>query len=109
MHTGDWWWNIQQQLPEGATVVPLLLGSDKTLLTQHQGDTSVWPVYLTIGNLSSQIRRSQTRPGSILLGFIPVVKNSEKPVKLKICHESIGAMLERKYFGIIIYNSIRGS
>lgn len=38
IHTGDWWWSQQEQLPENATVVPLLLATNKTVLTQHHGN-----------------------------------------------------------------------
>lgn len=32
MHTGDWWWDLQQEpeLPDGATIVPLIISTDKT-------------------------------------------------------------------------------
>ena len=96
MHTANWWWETQQKLPEGATVVPLLLATDKTVLTQHHGDTASWPVYLTIGNLSRQIRRKQTRPGSILLGFIPIVSSNTDDIKATIWHKALSTMLERK-------------
>jgi len=33
----DWWWETQEQLPLGATVVLIILASDKTQLTQHTG------------------------------------------------------------------------
>jgi len=71
MHTGSWWWEQQKSLPPGGTVVPVLLASDKTQLTQHHGDKSSHPVYVTIGNLDKSTRRSQTRPSKILLGFLP--------------------------------------
>ena len=57
MHTGDWWWSQQQSLPAGATIVPLLMATDKTVLTLHHGDLSLWPVYLTIGNLDTATRK----------------------------------------------------
>ena len=38
MHTADWWWNMQTKLLENATVVLLLLSTDKTILTYHYGD-----------------------------------------------------------------------
>ena len=74
MNTGDWWWDIQSQLSVGATVVPILIATDKTQMTQHHGDQSLWPVYMTIGNLDRATRRSQTRPGLVLVGLIPIVK-----------------------------------
>ena len=45
---------MQEKLPD---VVPLLIGIDKTVLTQHHGDLSAWPIYMTLGNLDSHSRR----------------------------------------------------
>ncbi|TDL13314.1 hypothetical protein BD410DRAFT_701578, partial [Rickenella mellea] len=33
MWTGDWWWKMQDLLPEGATISPVILSTDKTQLT----------------------------------------------------------------------------
>ncbi|KAG1788447.1 uncharacterized protein HD556DRAFT_1447846 [Suillus plorans] len=37
MWTGDWWWEMQGRLPEGAVVAPVILASDKTSLLQFRG------------------------------------------------------------------------
>jgi Plavaka transposase len=96
MHTADWWWRLQDELPEHATVVPLIIASDKTILTQHHGDKAAWPVYLTIGNLNHQIRRTPSLPAMILLGFIPLCRNGEDRVlKGELYHTALKYMLER--------------
>ncbi|KAG0708022.1 hypothetical protein DFH29DRAFT_979602 [Suillus ampliporus] len=46
MWTADWWWQKQGELPEGATIAPVILASDKTSLSQFRGDKSAWPIYL---------------------------------------------------------------
>jgi len=38
MNTGDWWWDTQDQLPAGVTIVPVICASDKTHLTNFSGD-----------------------------------------------------------------------
>ncbi|KIJ10756.1 hypothetical protein PAXINDRAFT_16302 [Paxillus involutus ATCC 200175] len=59
MWTADWWWEMQasacEHLPAGAVVAPIILASDKTSLSQFRGDQEVWPVYLTIGNISKDV------------------------------------------------------
>ncbi|KAI0633956.1 hypothetical protein C8Q77DRAFT_1193668 [Trametes polyzona] len=73
MHTGRWWWGTQAQLDErlpGATVVPVIISSDKTQLTSF-GTKTAYPVYLTIGNLPKDIRRKPSRRGQILLAYLP--------------------------------------
>lgn len=96
LHTGNWWWDIQRQLPRDATVIPLLLGTDKTMLTQHHGDQKAWPIYLTIGNLSRRARRAQKRPGCILLGFLPVIKGlNADDLTAHVWHEAVKIIMER--------------
>jgi hypothetical protein len=96
MNTAEWWWETQLALPATSTIVPLLLATDKTLLTQHHGDTTAWPVYLTIGNLDRKTRRSQKRPGQVLLGFLPVMAKDTEDVKSQVWHMAMGLILKRE-------------
>ncbi|KAI9640247.1 hypothetical protein NHQ30_011297 [Ciborinia camelliae] len=102
MNTGTWWWEMQEKLPSGATVVPLLLASDKTQLTKLRGDICAWPVYISIGNLSRNIRKQQKVPSKLLLGLIPIPSglthavdaNVSRAVKSHLYHESLRLMLK---------------
>ncbi|KAN0105222.1 hypothetical protein V8E52_011254 [Russula decolorans] len=76
MYTCDWWWTIQETLEmcqPGATIIPVILSSDKTQLTVFR-DNTAYPIYLTIGNISKNIRRKPSRMAQILIGFIPTSK-----------------------------------
>ena len=55
INTGDWWWDPQDQLPAGVTIVPVICASDKTYLTNSLGNQHGWPLYLTIGNIQKDI------------------------------------------------------
>jgi len=44
---------VQSSLDDGDTVVPMIFLSDATHLTNFSGDKKAWPVYMTIGNLST--------------------------------------------------------
>ena len=58
MHTANWWWATQLELEKdkpGATIIPVIISSDKTQVTTW-GGKSVYPVYLTIGNLPKEIQ-----------------------------------------------------
>ena len=62
------------KLLSGATIAALILSSDKTQLTQFQGDKKAWPVYLTIGNISKKICCQPSTHATILVGYLPVAK-----------------------------------
>ncbi|KAJ7871067.1 hypothetical protein B0H13DRAFT_2555721 [Mycena leptocephala] len=73
MHTGKWWWSTQKQVEAnnpGATIIPILLSSDKTQLTMF-GNKTAYPVYMTIGNIPKEIRCKPSRRAYILLAYLP--------------------------------------
>ena len=103
MYTGDWYWKQQMKHPPKVTIILILLSSDKTVMSLSHGDQTLWPVYITISNLDSKIRRSQTRPSTLLLGSIPIVhehsedgNNKNQDLKAKIYHLALTTMLQCK-------------
>ncbi|KIJ65793.1 hypothetical protein HYDPIDRAFT_109810 [Hydnomerulius pinastri MD-312] len=76
LHTGKWWWQTQKSVEErtpGATIVPILLSSDKTQVTLFR-NKAAYPIYMTIGNLPKDIRRKPSRGAQILVGYLPTAK-----------------------------------
>jgi hypothetical protein len=61
-------------LLKGLTVVPVILSTDKTRLTSFVGGKQAWPVYMTLGNISKEIRHDVSLGASILVAYLPVVK-----------------------------------
>ena len=95
MNTGKWWWatqvrcshvfkmcnlfltrELQEELEKensGATVIPVIISSDKTQLTVF-GNKSAYPVYMTIGNLPKDVHSKPSRRGQILLAYLPMTR-----------------------------------
>jgi hypothetical protein len=53
--------------------VPIILGSDKTVVSIATGNNEYWPIYLSIGNIHNNTRRAH-RNGVVLLGFHAIPK-----------------------------------
>lgn len=77
--TGDWWWSIQSMLhprqitpSQGScTVIPIILSSDKVLHGAQSGNSTSWPLYLTLGNIPSNKRWLLTKPHARLVALLP--------------------------------------
>ena len=54
-------------------LVPIIISSDKTTVSIGTGQNEYWPVYLSIGNIHNNIRRTH-RNGVVLLGFLAIPK-----------------------------------
>ncbi|KAJ7429562.1 hypothetical protein B0H11DRAFT_1944597 [Mycena galericulata] len=100
MWTASWWWEIQKRLPPGATVAPLILSSDKTMLSNFRGDNSAWPVYLTIGNIGKETRRQVSSHATVLIGYLPIPKfdcfdkNTRSLAKYRLFHECMAVIMQ---------------
>jgi hypothetical protein len=79
MWTGDWWWEMQERLhPDGripetgsATVIPIILSSDKTLFGSMSGTQIAWPVYMTVGNVPMKKRWLPSKTNARCIGLLP--------------------------------------
>ncbi|KAF8441111.1 hypothetical protein BGX38DRAFT_1096925 [Terfezia claveryi] len=77
MNTASWWWDQQQLIPVSTTLVPVLLASDQTHLTNFSGDKKLWPLYMSIGNIKSSIRNKLT-----MNAWIPIALLLTPPKRL---------------------------
>ncbi|KAJ7875486.1 hypothetical protein B0H14DRAFT_3083210 [Mycena olivaceomarginata] len=85
---------------EGATLILIILASDKTQLTRFSGDQQAWPVYLTIGNIDKSTCRHPSMHATVLLGYIPVAKleifskKKRSAVGYQLFHDCMRRMLQ---------------
>jgi hypothetical protein len=91
-----------QHLPDGATVAPIIIGTDKTNLTQFSGGKCAYPVYLTLGNLPRAIRRKPSEHACILIAYLSpekcrrgsFTKNFQRARNRRLFHESMHLILD---------------
>jgi len=63
---------LQDQLPVGASIVPIIVASDKTPVTGHTGGLEMHPVFVSIGNIQSDVRMQATSHAWQCVAFVPV-------------------------------------
>lgn len=102
MHTADWWWemqvcfrddgdsqisscqtltNHQMTLPVGSSLIPVLITSDQTCLTNFSGDKKLWPMFMSLGNIPSGIRNKPSNQAWILLALLPIGPKRTKSLR----------------------------
>ncbi|KAL1687786.1 hypothetical protein GGG16DRAFT_61384 [Schizophyllum commune] len=78
MHTGKWWWDTQVEVEKktkrtGATIIAVIFSSDQTQVTLFR-NKSVYPLYMTLGNIPKEIRRKPSACAYVLLAYLPTSK-----------------------------------
>jgi len=92
MNMGDWWWDTQDQLPAGVTIVPVICASDKIHLTNFSGNQHAWPLYLSISNIRQNICRTPRKCTWIPVGLIPCPPKGAKNTD-EAWHSVVGTVL----------------
>ena len=84
----------------GATIVPILISTDKTLLTLFR-NKSAYPIYLTVGNIPKEIRRKPSARAYVLLGYLPTTrlenvtnKAARRRLLANLYHSCMGKILK---------------
>ena len=78
---------------ESVNVLPILVSSDKTELTKC-GKRTIWPIYVTCGNFSTEIMTSEK--GSQLSGFCPYLPYNDEELKRMLFNYGIQAKGKQK-------------
>ncbi|KAG9092990.1 hypothetical protein FS749_015280 [Ceratobasidium sp. UAMH 11750] len=98
---GDWWWRMQNILGPYVTIAPIIISTDKTKMTVFSGNQKAWPVYMSLGNISSDIRRRPSERTTVLIGFMPIsdltnISNEEERSRCgwQLFHSCMESILE---------------
>ncbi|KAF8124479.1 hypothetical protein EV363DRAFT_1178092 [Boletus edulis] len=67
----------EQEENHGAMFVPIILASDKTVVSVATGQNDYWPIYITTGNVHNSARRAHGQAVS-LLGFLSIPKSDKE-------------------------------
>ncbi|KAF8594839.1 hypothetical protein BDV93DRAFT_565013 [Ceratobasidium sp. AG-I] len=99
-----WWWEEQNKLAKqgkrDATILPLIVATDQTVLSVMCGGQKAYPVYVTVGNINKDARRKPSKRAMALLVYLPVdafedITNDAKRRRLKaeLVHRAMEKML----------------
>jgi hypothetical protein len=92
MKTGNWWWNRQNTLPAGATIVPVICAFARTHLTNCSGEQHAWLLYLMIGNTRKDIHPTPEMHPCFLGLLIPCSRKGAKNTD-EAWHSAVGTVL----------------
>jgi len=71
--TDEWSQGLLESQQPGATVLPIIVSTDKTQLMVF-GRKQAYPVYMTIGNIPKEIHRKPLCSTQMLIAYIPTTK-----------------------------------
>ncbi|KAH9165648.1 hypothetical protein EDB89DRAFT_2116030 [Lactarius sanguifluus] len=81
--TGDVAWSMQSQLPDGATLLGVVLSSDKTNISAMTGGRVAHPLLISLANLLMDFRMKGTNHAFLLLVLLPVPNFIHKDSKTR--------------------------
>ncbi|KAH7918561.1 hypothetical protein BV22DRAFT_1024408 [Leucogyrophana mollusca] len=98
--SGDRAWDLQKSLPPEASLLGIILSSDKTQITNMTGDRAAHPLLLSLANLDGDIRNKTSANAYLLIALLPVAKFTHKNTRIqgvlrdRLLHQSLDLVLE---------------
>ena len=99
---------VKATLRLGDTLVPLIFMSDGTHLSNYAGNKKEWPVYMTIGNLSSKIGQMPSTQTVVMVALLPIPINNrnipqkqldeQRQTKREVLNEVLRRVLQPRTF-----------
>ena len=85
-------------MPDGTTIISIILSSDETHLTNFSGDKSMHAVYMSIGNIPNRTRRKVNAGAWMVLARLPTSKFPKTNFRTKSEAERMPGILKRQLF-----------
>ncbi|KAJ4496908.1 hypothetical protein C8R41DRAFT_708635, partial [Lentinula lateritia] len=98
--SGNRAWQMQSQLPEGATLLGTILSSDKTTVSVITGNRVAHPLLISLANIDSDLLSKASLYLFNLLALLPVPKYIERKTSVRgvlenrLYHECLDIVLE---------------
>ncbi|KAJ7916120.1 hypothetical protein B0H13DRAFT_2231709 [Mycena leptocephala] len=93
--SGDVAWDLQDQVPEGATILGTVLSSDKTQLTAMTGNRQAHPLLISLADIDMDFRTKACHHAFLLLALLPIAKFREKNPEI------VGVLASRLFHAIL--------
>ncbi|KAG1856780.1 hypothetical protein F4604DRAFT_1931785 [Suillus subluteus] len=98
--TGDHAWELQEDLPDGATLLGVVLSSDKTKVSNLAGNRYAHPLLITLANIDPDVRAKGSLQAYIPLALLPVAKFIHRVKRMhgvladQLLHQCIDIVIE---------------
>ncbi|KAG1790414.1 uncharacterized protein HD556DRAFT_1446143 [Suillus plorans] len=98
--TGDTAWSMQSQLPDGATLLGVILSSDKTNITNMTGGRVAHPLLISLANIKMATRNKASSHAFLLTALLPIaeflhpVKRMQSVLEARLVHQCLDIVLE---------------
>ncbi|KAJ6582017.1 hypothetical protein B0H19DRAFT_930711 [Mycena capillaripes] len=86
--TGEGAWQMQEALPDGATLLGVIATSDKTNISVMNGDRVAHPFLTSLANINMNFLMKASNHAFVMTALVPVPKF--------LCHKDIRGLMERR-------------
>jgi len=89
----------QEALPPGATLLGIVLSSDKTNISVMNGNHMAYPLLISLANINTSIRSKASLHAYLLLALLPIAKFSHKHTRIRsllqdrLVHQALSVVL----------------
>ncbi|KIM68966.1 hypothetical protein SCLCIDRAFT_104154 [Scleroderma citrinum Foug A] len=78
--SGDHAWSMQEVLPMGATLLRVVLSSDKTNISVMSRNHMAYPLLISLANINVSIHSKASLHAYLLLTLLPIAKFNTRPL-----------------------------